>query len=300
MKKLLFLLTVSILFHPVLGQAAVLYLEPSEGEYYQNDTFIVNVRIDTEEDCINTVEANLSFSKDVLEVTGFSTSNSLISIWLKQPTADEDSGLIYLIGGIPGGFCGTLPGDPGESNLLAKMVFRVKEVEREQKAEIRFSSDSQVLLNDGFGTKAKLTLRGAILNILSGFAETPKDEWEMELLKDTIPQEPFDVEIVQDPLIFDGKYFIVFQTQDKQTGIDYYEAKEGKKDWQRAESPYLLEDQSLSSTIKVKAVDRAGNERIAEYLPEKKACYWWIIILILAGIVLVWWAARKSKSQNAK
>jgi hypothetical protein len=36
-----------------------------------------------------------------------------------------------------------------------------------------------------------------------------------------------------------------------------------RSDWRRAESPYVLKDQARSSDIRVKAVDVAGNERIA-------------------------------------
>jgi len=75
--------------------------------------------------------------------------------------------------------------------------------------------------------------------------------------------------IQRDPAIFDGKYFIVFYTTDKETGVDYYMVKEGEREWKIAKSPYLLENQNLDEEIKVKAVDRAGNETIATFYPEK-------------------------------
>lgn len=296
MKELLFLLIVSLLLNPISGQAAVLFLQSSQGEYHQGDTFVADVRIDTEEECVNAIETVISFPNNVLEGKGFSASNSLISVWLSQPKTEQDSGRISFAGGIPGGFCGILPGDPGESNLLLKVIFMVKETEREQRAEIRFSDNSQILLNDGFGTKAEADCRGIILNILPGLSEASKDEWEMNLLKDTILPEPFEIEIVQDSLIFDGNSFIVFQAHDKQTGVDYYEVKEGNKEWQKAESPYLLEDQELNSTIRVKAVDKAGNERVVQYLPEKKPySSWWLIIIPTVLFVAVLWFIIKRR-----
>jgi hypothetical protein len=295
MKKILFLLTAGLLLYPVFSQAAVLYLQSSEKEYRQGDVFIVDVRIDAEEECVNAIEAVIGFPGEVLEARSFSTSNSLISVWLSQPRLEQDSGLISFAGGVPGGFCGILPGDPGESNLLLKVIFMVKETEREKRAEIRFSDNSQVLLNDGFGTKAEADFRGIVLNILPGLSEASKDEWEMELLKDTIPPEPFEIEIVQDSLIFDGNSFIVFQVHDKQTGVDYYEVKEGNKEWQKAESPYLLGGQELNSTIRVKAVDKAGNERVVQYLPEKKPYSWWLIIIPTVLFVAVLWFIIKRR-----
>ncbi len=304
MKKFLFTLIISFILIPTITEAAVLYLEPTEGEHYQEDTFIVTAKIDTEEECINTVEGNLNFSQDILEVVDFSQGSSILTIWVKKPEILQNSGLISFTGGIPGGYCGRLPGDPGESNLLGKIIFKVKN-QKLGTAKVEFLDSSQVLLNDGFGTPAKLTLQGATFTILSGVSEFPKEEWLQELKKDTVSPEPFEIEINQDPLIFEGKYFIIFSTNDKQTGIDYYEVKEGERDWKIAESPYLLEDQGLTSIIKVKAVDKAGNERIAEiigprYLPPEKPFPYWIIIIILVGIGIICWIIKRILMTKSK
>jgi len=283
-------------------QAVVLYLEPSNGDYQPGDTFLTEIKIDTQE-CINIVEANLSFSQDILDAINFSQGESILTIWIKPPTIDQSLGLISFIGGIPGGYCGKIPGDPGPSNLLGKIIFRIPEITvrevGENIAKVKFLESSQVLLNDMLGTKAKLTTQGAEFKILSEKSEIPKDEWQKELEKDNIPPEPFEIEIHQDSLIFEGKYFIIFSTTDKQTGIDYYEIREGKRDWKKVSSPYLLEDQSLKSKILVRAVDKAKNERIAEYAPpisKKPFLYpYWIFILILIGIGIWHWLYKKSK-----
>ena len=291
------LLTISLfIFLPSLSSAAVLYLEPEEGDYYRGDTFIVNLRVDTENECINTIEANLSFSQNVLEVIDFSNGDSILNLWVSPPYVNQESGLISFAGGIPGGFCGPLPGDPGESNLLGKIIFKVKESGGERfSAQTKFLDNSQVFLNDGFGTPAKLSTKRAVFSIFPGTPGTSKREWLEELEQDKIPPEPFEIGISQDPLIFEGKHFIAFSTTDKQTGIDYYEVKEGKKDWQRFVSPYLLEDQSLESIIKVKAVDKAGNERIAQYPSLGTPLLYWIIVLVLMGIGLTYWVIKRLK-----
>ena len=148
-------------------QAAILYLEPSNGEYQSGDVFIVDIRIDTEEECINTVEANLSFPQNILEAVDFSKGNSILTVWVETPKINQDLGIISFSAGIPGGYCGKIPEDPGESNLLGKIIFKVKENNREQFfAKIGFLESSQVLLNDGLGTTAKLITKGAIFTIL--------------------------------------------------------------------------------------------------------------------------------------
>jgi hypothetical protein len=64
--------------------------------------------------------------------------------------------------------------------------------------------------------------------------------------------------------VFGGLYYIVFSTVDKQSGVDHYEVFENGA-WEKVVSPYKLPDQSLKSEIKVKAIDKAGNERVGDY-----------------------------------
>jgi len=282
------------------AEAAILYLESSQNEYRQGQTFVVEARIDAEGECINTVKADLSFPKDVLEAIDFGRGGSILNLWLKPPEINQTQGLISFIAGIPGGYCGKLSGDPGSSNLLGKIVFKAKEINGgEPSVEVEFLDSSQVLLNDGLGTSAKLTAKRIALKILLKGTEVPEDEWDKELKKDTLPPEPFNIEVHQDASVFEGKYFITFSTADKQTGIDYLEIKEGKKEWKKGESPYLLEDQSLRSIIKVRAMDKAGNERVAEYMPLKKLFpYRWLVIIFLLATGIILWFIRRKKNEK--
>ncbi len=275
------------------SQGAILYLEPSSGEYQPGDTFGLEIKIDTEGECINVVEGNLNFSQDTLRGIDFSQGNSIITLWVKQPEINQESGLISFSGGIPNGYCGRVLGDPKTSNLLGKVIFKVPEMmvgESGKLGEVNFLDDSQVFLNDGKGTEAKLIIRGAIFNILTEKLELPpKDEWKEEIEKDDIPPESFNIEISRNPTIFEGKYFISFSTTDKQTGIDYYEVKEGEGDWKRGVSPYVLENQKLFDDIWVKAVDKAGNEWIEIVKASRKPLWQYILygILALIGLLVI-------------
>jgi len=158
------------------------------------------------------------------------------------------------------------------------------------------------LLHDGLGTKASLITEGALLSILSGIPEFPRQEWQELLKGDTIIPESFLIILEQNPVVFEGKYFITFSTTDKQTGIAHYEVQEGEKEWKRADSPYLLEDQGLSGTIRVKVIDKAGNEYVAEYVPAvekiKPLFYWIISLIILVGAGLIWLRKKKQRKDS--
>lgn len=297
-------------------KATKLYLEPSQGELTQGDTFLVEIAIDTEGECINTIGVNLDFSPDILKAVDFSQGNSIIVLWIESPIINQESGSISFSGMIPGGYCGMVPGNPGLSNLIGRIIFQVKEgIELEpveKNTKVNFSEATKVLLNDGSGTLASLNTLGGDFKISSGRTETTKDEWEKEIENDATPPESFKIEIQKDPTIFEGKYFITFFTTDKQTGVDHYEILEesgilikrvGK--WVRAESPYLLKDQNLKSNIFVKVIDKAGNERV-ETLPAPKPFIWYknylILVIITLGVIIAYliWKILWKKHSHLK
>ena len=127
---------------PFFVKAATLYLMPQRQTVYQGDSFLVEVRLDTGGEDINTVAANLSFP-DLLEVIDFSQGNSILTLWPQKPqiTANQFS----FVGGIPQGFTG--------EGLLLKINFLGKDLGQ---ATVTFKEDSKVLLNDGRASEAVL------------------------------------------------------------------------------------------------------------------------------------------------
>ena len=148
-------------------------------------------------------------------------------------------------GGIPGGYCGRVSGDPGLSNFLGEIVFQVPGMVvsdiGNNPIEISFSDQSQILLNDGLGTKADISFSSAFFNLSNISGGQAGDEWIEYLKEDGISPEPFEIEVYKDPSAFDGKNIAIFQTVDKQTGIDHYEISEQKEgeqeEWKEAKSP---------------------------------------------------------------
>lgn len=293
MKKYYFIIFIILLFLPLVSKGAVLYLEPSAGQYHQGDIFLIEIRLDSQGEIINTVKVDLSFPPEFLEVRDFSKGNSVLTLWPKEPAFSK--GVISFTGGVPGGYW-------GKDGLLAKIVVKAISM---NPVELNFLGTSKILLNDGLGTRAKLETRGAIFEIVG--AGPLQDEWQKEIEKDNILPEPFKIEISQVPTIFEGKYFITFSTTDKQTGIDHYEVLEVKKrgwlsrlmqkliskkeEWKIAESPYVLEDQKLTSDIKVKAIDKAGNFWLetleARNQPEKELEMYITSFLVFIVLVLI-------------
>lgn len=281
---ILFLYPIFYLLNPLCAGASVLSFITSSREIYSGDTFLVGVMLDTESKEINAAEINIKFPKKLLEFVNFSKGDSVLVLWPQEPNYSESNEAVSFIGGAPNGF-------KGKGKILT-LAFKAL---TKGVAEIYFTEPSKVLLNDGKGTEDALATTTFILGIDERKEGVSKNEWQEQIEKDKTPPEPFEIKISKDPSLFEGKYFISFFTTDSGSGIDYYEVKEGSRDWKKIHSPYLLGDQSLRSIIKVKAADKAGNERIAQIVPPKPPFLYWVIVLIfilVAAIVTRWVVKR--------
>lgn len=262
---------------------------------------MVEIRLDTQGEIINAVRASLEFPPDILKVEDFSKGNSVLTLWPREPVFGREIGLISFSGGVPGGYW-------GKDGLLGKIIFQAHQaslIATQSIANIKFLEDSTVLLNDGLGTEASLTTKGAVFEILTEVGER-KNPWQEEIEKDDVLPEPFKISLSQSPSIFDGKYFITFSTVDKQTGIDHYEVLEmkplglpwKKEEWKLTTSPYVLENQELTSDIKVKAIDKAGNYWMETLEAQNKPKTNYLIyvglgIILMLVVVILWLILRK-------
>lgn len=149
--KLLFhiLLALSLVFSVVLvlpstskAANASLSMSPNSGSYEVGSTFDVSVYLDTQSQSVNTIELNIKFPPDKLQLVSSSTGKSIIGIWTSLPKYNNENGTIYLVGGIPGGV-------NVSRGLISTFTFRVRAV---GSAVVKFEN-SRVLLNDGLGTE---------------------------------------------------------------------------------------------------------------------------------------------------
>jgi len=365
--QFLILVVCCLLLAASLVKASSLYLSPSNQNIYEDNSFITEVRLDTEGEEINTVEVNLTYPLDLLEIIDINKGDSILTLWPKEPVAQD--GVVSFIGGIPNGF-------QGKDGLIARLIFRGRKI---GKGIIDFKESSRVLLNDGQGTEARLNLlpgnyeiieKPEGLPVISSNTHPDQDKWHQEstlhlhwyliegteysyllshdpltepdgvsdqpegelvwmgdmeykgledgiyyfhlkqatrnneqglewgpkitfrAMIDTTQPEEFELQFVE----IEGKNYLVFATRDQTSGVGYYEVKEGKGSFKKAVSPYLLEDQDLRSAIKVKAVDRAKNERISEIVPPYRINWKNIVILLLVliGIGIILWLIKRT------
>ena len=284
-------------------QAATLYLKPASAEYRLNEIFTTEIRVDNENESLNAFEIYLGYPTEFLEVVDVNLSNSILGPVVDSPKIDKEKGVIFFSGIVPGGYNGRITGDPGESNLLAKVIFIVQgeqPISSEQLTKINFQDNCLILLNDGLATKATLKTKGANIKILPQSVDQENSSLPEN---DNTPPEFFQPEITRYQNIFNNQWFIVFFAEDTGSGIDYYQLAErpGRKtenysvlDWQKAESPYLLNDQDLLSYIYLKAVDKTGNGKVIIINPQNQVERKWIWYIIILSILIIFFFIFKA------
>ena len=268
--------------------AAQLFLQTAKRTIPTDTTFAINVYVNTENESINAIEAKVSFPASQLELKEVRDGNSIINFWIERPKISQ-SGTVNFSGIIPGGYQG--------EGLLFSLVFRAKSP---GDATVSLAGGN-VLLNDGNGTPASLKL-GAVTLTISKEVKKETIRPTVASIIDTDPPEPFTPIVAQSPSLFEGKWFLIFSTQDKGSGIDHYEVCEGNgTSCKVAASPYLLENQKLDQKIFVKAFDKKGNRQLAT-LPPQKPLPWYkhtaviatlILIGLIAAAVILYWKRKK-------
>lgn len=274
------------------------------------DTFYLPLRITVGDDeCINAASVDIAYDRSALRVVDVSIQDSILALWAEPPTVDEAAGRVHFSGGIAGGYCGRIQGDPGESNILVQLVLtgvpKAEAAGTQRATDVQVLESSRVYLHDGSGTEAPLTT-GTSRIVLRVATSSPTDAWLADVRADTVAPELFEVTLARSPAAADNRWFIAFFTTDKQSGIDHYEVLETdpnrfglltwlprESHWIEAASPYVLRDQKLRSKILVKAMDKNGNERVVEYIPPRSPLAeianvsLLVLAVLVVGLILV-------------
>ncbi|MEZ4210653.1 MAG: hypothetical protein R3B38_03025 [Patescibacteria group bacterium] len=251
-------------------------LSMTGGSAVVNQTSIANIYINTQGKEINAIDGRLTLSGNG-RIEDMRIGGSVVGIWVQQGVSTNGKTLEFA-GAIPGGFTG--------SGLLFSVEYRAQGT-----GLLSFGLEGvRTLLNDGLGTKDSVTVSGVTVRVSP--ATAPTDETQPEKA-DTTKPESFTVKLIQDESVFDGKWHIVFNATDGQSGVDHYEIKEGNGDWIIGESPYLLQDQELKGPILVRAVDEFANYREARVNPPFSAqnpmWYWIVGLIALIAIIYEGW-----------
>lgn len=279
-----------LLLLPATSFAAELHLDQQTNAIRVGDTFATTFFLDTGTDVINAMEGSLQYSS-MLSLVEIRLQGSLIPLWISSPV-ETGEGAVSFAGVLPGGY-------QGKGNIFT-LVFKALQ---KGTANISFGKDTKAYENDGKGTAAKLFLSTDSFSV-GDSSGTPQSVGPEE---DIVPPESFT------PVITSGEPFglhgsvLIFMTQDKNSGISHYDmarsyyqnAKESSLLWEPTQSPYALVQGDATRYLYIRAVDNAGNTRIAVVPPQEFSIIaflfsWWplLVLLVSIGVILFF---RKSK-----
>jgi len=283
MKRIIFLTIIFFIFNPILAKAANFFWQQSDNR--------VCLFLNTEDTSVNAISGIVSLQN--LSVKNFSEASSIINFWLKKPSANGGE----IEGIIPSGFSGS-DGRIGcfdLENIVSEAVIGLSEV--------------KVFLNDGNGTELVAPETRTVIPSDKEISQVTTTQINQLEKADLYPPENFSPLIATESEMFSGKKFIVFATEDKNSGIDHYEVLESDfawkqkngtikplslRSWKIKQSPYVLRDQDLESFVFVRAVDRAGNVR--EVVMEPTVVVRWyernyMVGVLVFGLVIILSAA---------
>jgi hypothetical protein len=155
-RALLMAIVFGVLVMPASAWAARLYLSPVAGVVCEGKTYLVDIRLDSPDEYINTVQLEMGWDPARIQITDTNFTGSLFKVW---PFADVDNivGYSKAIGGL------MTPGYKGSGGLVFRPTIQVLGT---GPATLTILPSSDVLLNDGYGTSASVTFDSLNVNVV--------------------------------------------------------------------------------------------------------------------------------------
>ena len=155
---------------PAAPKVALL-LSPEAETVLVGSMFDIAVLLDTRGNSVNTIELNIKFPADKLEIIKPVKDKSLFSIWLEPPIYSNTEGTARLVGIITNGIT-------TQSGVISTITFKAKNT---GKAIVSVSPASKVLINDGLGTETEINLGRGTYTI------SPKPPGGIQVFSETHP-----------------------------------------------------------------------------------------------------------------
>lgn len=308
-----FIVGAGFLMHASVASAARIYMVRQSGGVGVGDTFSESLMLDPQGVSVNAVQAIVTFSSNLV-LLSVSDADSIIGEWIERDATTTANTLraLSLAGIMPGGYNGTLSAywSGARAGKIVTLVFRAADAGN---AAVGIA-DPSVLANDGQGTPVAVDVAGDLFTVMAQPAPMSEGQQPKFAPVDVVPPDSFVPLVASSPALFGGKYFVSFSTRDNASGIVGYQVAENPAlvapadyqsalTWRNAASPYVLSDQTLRSYVYVKAIDGAGNYRVAVIPPSPVApgVSPWRLLIIAAEILfacaigwcILYWYHRK-------
>lgn len=243
MKKTAILFSISLAFLFSVGlvsttraACASFYLEPEPLLYDIGEQFSLDLMINAKGSSANAAQVTIYFPSDKLKVVTISKSDSIFTLWPKEPTWSDTVGEISFVGGLPS------PGFIGK----AKVFTITFEAQSSGRAEISFS-DAKVLADDPQGTDVCI--------------DEDQENFFLDITSDFIGEINISIDNEGDPT--NPSPLLYVEIKANVLGVLYYEVKIDEEIFKIETEEVLPWQMPLlgpgEHSILVKAIDSQGN-----------------------------------------
>ena len=149
---------------------------PTENEYKIGELFTLPIEVSGIAVPINTVQVDIKYPPELLEVVEFLTADSFAEIFV-QKEVRNDLGLARISGGLPN------PGYSKEEGLFGKVLFRAK---ASGLGEIQVLPSSMVLANDGSSTNVLAEFKSSAVRVLDEKISKDEEEFQKSFLETSV------------------------------------------------------------------------------------------------------------------
>lgn len=259
---------------------------------------LVDVFVDPQGESLNTFAGTIEYPTDMVTLESISTIDSIVGVWVDRPH-ESNTGSISWGGLTPGGFRGVQ--SPFTNTIvpgrLFQLVFRIIET---GPVGMNFSA-IEVRKHDGAGTLAITTAYP--ISFIAG--AVPEEVIIPVAVSDESENVAFTAEVIRDEDIAGNKWVAVFAIDTNRVAVDHYEIAESPhtdsaviatRQWKRAESPYVLTQQSRRHTVHIKAIATDGKIYTATVAPlprEYSTIRNMLLWSILGVLVIVFLAIKR-------
>lgn len=279
-------LTLAVVFlrFNIATAAELKFTTPKLIEETEN-TYAIDLNLDTQGENINLLESAIGYSSKNFELKEILTGDSIINFWIKKPEIQNEK--IIFVGSIPAGYLGT-------NGKVITLIFKPKVIVTTLDLEILSDSNnlSRIFLNDSTATEKIILANRFSFNLPIINKETPTID-----ITDVEKPEPFNINIVESTLLQKDSAFVVFNADDTGSGIAEYEMAQADTsaeftanqslNWEKVESPVVLNVLGAKRFLAIRAVDGANNQELSviDLRPSKNILNFRTIFIV--GIILV-------------
>ena len=295
MKKLLLFLPIITLSAISYVTASSIVIESPDKALSNRQPIVVQVFLDQENNTLSGVSGNFSFPADLFSIESISVENSIVSLWVKQPSVSLEKYLdnrthITFEGIFPGGYNGVR--SPYYSGVKPGRIFYITLVPKNKGNGIFIVDNIEF---HAFDQEASRLPSASIFKTII-VPDLLGDAPSISTAERGVYSKTLEAFITRDPLINNNAWYLVVNDREQKSAISDISVAEDDTyngelvpdlTWKHASTPYVLFYQNRSKYVHVKVLYADHTYSLVTLLPVENSESIVITSRILVSVVVL-------------